>query len=71
MKRDFLLLTLASNGKPTIIPKDNIAFAIEIDGENEQKQKETFTRVFLKQVTMDDLSKWVDVVESAEEILKK
>ena len=68
-KLSMLKLTLASNGKSAMIPKDNIAFAIELESENDKKEKEVFTRIFLKQITMDDDSKWVDVKESVDYII--
>lgn len=68
MSKDMLLLTLASNGREVVVPRDNIAFALEMEGENEKKEKETFTRVFLKQFPMDDECKWLDVKETPREI---
>lgn len=69
-KSSMLLLTLASNGKDAVVPKDNIAFAIELEGENDRKEKQVFTRIYLKQVTMNDESKWVDVKEPVKYIMK-
>lgn len=72
MKTDspFVLLTLSNGNKPVIIPKDNIAFAMETTGENVNGKRVTFTRVFLKAVMIDDDAKWVDVVETPDKIAK-
>ena len=63
MGKRFIKATLASNGMEAIIAADNIAFAIRMELEDEEQKKQEFTRVFLKQVVMDDESKWVDVRE--------
>lgn len=62
--KDFAVFTLASNGLPVAIALNNIAFAMLIEEENEKQEKVRFTRVYLKQVLIDDDSKWVDVKES-------
>jgi hypothetical protein len=64
----FILLTLSNGNKPVIIPKDNIAFAMETAGENAEGKTVSFTRVFLKAVMIDDEAKWVDVRETPKEI---
>ena len=69
MHKKMILLTLASNNKGTMIPKDNIDFVIEIEGEDENKKKEVFTRIYLKHSPLEDA--WVDVKESAEYIMRK
>ena len=61
-------MTLASNGREVYIPAENIAFAIEMEGENEKHEKETFTRIYLRQVVMEDEAKWVDVKEKPNQI---
>jgi hypothetical protein len=60
-------LTLASNGLDAVVPTDNIAFAVRVEGESENK-KDIFTRVFLKQVEMTGEAKFVDVREKPEDI---
>lgn len=62
--KDFAVFTLASNGLPVALALNNIAFAMSIEEENEKQEKVRFTRVYLKQVLIDDDSKWVDVKES-------
>lgn len=62
--KDFAVFTLASNGLPVALALNNIAFAMLIEEENEKQEKVRFTRVYLKQVLIDDDSKWVDVKES-------
>lgn len=66
-----ILLTLASNNKKVVISKDNIAFAMEIEEENDNKKKIQFTRVFLKQLTISNDSSWVDVVEKPKDLYEK
>lgn len=68
MSKRFISVVLASNGKEAIIAADNIAFAIRTNTENEKHEKEEFTRVFLKQVEMNDESKWVDIMEKPGEL---
>ena len=60
--------TLASSGKAVLVDRDNIAFAMEMEVENEGKEKITFTRIALKQLDIDDDAKWVDVMETIDEI---
>lgn len=68
----FVLLTLATNGEPVIIPVDNIAFAIASDGIKEDGSKgDRYSRIFLKQIIINDNDKWVDVRETPEQIAKK
>lgn len=62
--KDFAVFTLASNGLPVALALNNIAFAMSIEEENEKQEKVRFTRVYLKQVLIDDDSKWVDIKES-------
>lgn len=66
----FVLLTLSNGSQSVIIPRDNIAFAMRTEGATEKGEKVTFTRVYLKSVLIDDDAKWVDVVETPEEITK-
>lgn len=68
--KPFVLLTLSNGFQSVIIPKDNIAFAMRTEGATEKGEKVTFTRVYLKSVLIDDDAKWVDVVETPEEIAK-
>lgn len=68
MGKRFIKATLASNGLEAIIAADNIAFAIRMEIEDEEQKKQEFTRVFMKQVTMDDESKWVDIRERPGEL---
>ena len=71
-EKKLIMLTLVTNGKKVIVPVDNIAFAIEIERESEQKEKPAFTRIFLRQVEMiEEEAKWVDVVEDLTKIMRK
>lgn len=65
-RKPFVQLTLASNDKKVIVSVEGIAFAAETAGENET----TFTRIFFKQLVLEDSAKWVDVKETPEQILK-
>ena len=67
MKKTFVPLTLAVNRRPVILPVDNIAFALEMEQETEEERL-LFTRVYLKQVMIDDDCKWVDVSEPPDKI---
>lgn len=71
MTNQFMLLTLSNGNKPVIIPKDNIAFAMRTKGRDNKGSNIEFTRIFLKAVLIDDDAKWVDVIESPEQIIKK
>lgn len=66
----FVLLTLSNGAQSVIIPRDNIAFAMRTEGATGKGEKVTFTRVYLRSVLIDDDAKWVDVVETPEEIAK-
>ena len=69
--KSFVLLTLASNDKSVIIPVDNIAFAMASEEVKEDETQGTkYARVFLKEIIIDDESKWVDVKEAPEQIAK-
>lgn len=68
--KPFVLLTLSNGFQSVIIPKDNIAFAMRTEGATDNGEKVTFTRVYLKSVLIDDDAKWVDVVETPEEIIE-
>lgn len=68
MSKQFIHVTLASNNMEAVIASDNIAFAIRMVAENEKHEKDEFTRVFLKQVIMDDESKWIDIIEKPGEL---
>lgn len=70
MSKRFIHVTLASNSMEAVIASDNVAFAIRMTAENEKHEKDEFTRVFLKQVIMDDESKWVDIKEKPTAIFK-
>lgn len=63
MKSKMLLLHLATNEKETLVNPENLAFAIRMEGENKE-----FTRIFFKEIVMDDESKCVDVKETPGEI---
>lgn len=65
----FILLTLATNGKPVIISIYNIAVAMLMEEENNSHEMEKFTRIFLKEITIDDELNWVDVKEPPEVIM--
>jgi len=69
--RSLLLLTLASNKNKVAVAVDNIAFALWMEGADEHGKPMKFTRVFLKHVIMEDMDKWVDVIETPEELLSQ
>ena len=58
-----MLLHLASNDKEVLVNPENIAFAVVMEGE-----EQTFTRIFFKQIVLEDESKWVDGKETPGEI---
>lgn len=64
------VFTLASNDDRCLINPDNIALVMKMDGENED-QSVTFSRVFLKALTIPSDEKWVDVKETVDEIRRK
>jgi hypothetical protein len=66
--RKFRKLTLDSNGLEVIVPTDNIALVVRIEAEDENHQKNQFTRVFLKQADMPE-GRFVDVREEPDKII--
>lgn len=67
--KDFVLLTLATNDEKVIVAKDNIAFAMSSDGMRDDGTKgDRYTRIFLKNLLIDDETKWVDVKETPVQI---
>lgn len=64
----FRKVTLASNELTAVIPLDNIAVAFRVEVEDENKKRNIFTRVFLKQAGMPD-GDYVDVLEKPEDII--
>jgi len=62
--RKCLLLTLASNGKKVAVVCDNITLVVDMEEESK-----VFTRIFLK-YNIDEETKWVDVMETSEQIAK-
>jgi hypothetical protein len=66
--RKFRKVTLSSNGLDAVVPIDNIAIAVRVEGEDENHKRIIFTRVFLKQAVMPD-GNYVDVREKPEDII--
>ena len=66
MRKALIPLTLASNGSEIIVSADCIAFAAAMEGEEKK-----FTRIYFKELVMDDESRWVDVKETPGEIRRR
>lgn len=66
-----ILVHLSMNGKAAICDPQNILFAEECDGQDEQENPVSFTRIYLKQpLPGENGSMWLDVQESVDKILK-
>lgn len=65
MYERFATFTLATNGMTVVIALDNIAFAMRIKEETSE-----YTRVFLKELLIDDEAKWVDIKETPDQLAK-
>ena len=63
-KNRFAVFTLANNKQPVVISLNNIAFAMRIQDNDKSGKNVEYTRVFLKELIIDDNSKWVDILES-------
>ena len=69
--RKLITMTLASSGERCLVNPNNIAFAMRVQGEDSEKESMTFSRLFLKELTIENDAKWVDVKETLDEIGKK
>lgn len=65
--KKFSVFTLASNNMPVAIALDNIAFAMQIEDKKEDNEKILYTRVYLKELVIEEASRWIDVKETPDQ----
>ena len=66
-----LLVHLAVNNKLALIHQNNILFAEECEGEDAEKNKIEFTRVYFKQpISTEEPIVQIDIVEKIDKLLK-